>query len=584
MFRSSGVWSTSGFTLIGLIVTLTIMATVSGVAGFYYMQVLEERKVAIAKNELRTIATHVQAWLVNKGYPVITTTTLHFLVVDGKITGDETDDGSVAIYDPWGRPYALDPAEGVVYSLGPDDDTADSEFDNIRVPYSKMIDITAGNPTDYQEDNIPPTISPYGPTKIIPVKTKVYAEFKDHHGGAIDPNSVHMWIDSQDVLDLQSSSKGVVTSSMNAISYLTNGEFAQGVHTVVVQVQDGSGNIARREWTFEVDTQPIFVDISYPIQGGIYANAFQIQYEVRENTCVRWWLDWDELNIAGQDFIVPTSRNFTANYSVNPFSPSGQPGDHKRADLLPENVKDGLHYITLKCEDATGRINSAQSEIMMDNTTPTVYITQHPPGSTGNNPIILTTTIPCFKGWADDDMCIKTIEFTYKLWSAQTSGDPAVGDPLGPTTACPIDYRGDPPADWISLFNSASEEWSTTGDLKAVAGGYKNTTLPQDDFALIVEAVDLAGNRCSPVVTHFMIDMLAGGLHGLGFFDETYNPSGSEFDIHHMITGLTVGSLLPEEQAWAQTTGSVRFFCKQSDPASYWRVIIDDDSLMAAPI
>jgi len=569
-FPSSSI---AGFTLVGLVITLTIMATVSGIAGFYYMQVLEDRKLSIAKNELDTLAKHIGGYLVSRGYPRLTTTTLAFLAEAGTVTGGDVD-GEVVFIDPWGREYKIDPIAGVVYSEGMDEFSHD---DDLRRPYTKTIDYISLKPRTYTDDTVPPVIVAVAPTGVIRVNDPIVrATFVDHYGGVIDPNSVKLWMDSE--LLTEAPATGIDVSA-GQIIYTTSSYFADGEHRVVVQVADGAGNIARREWIFHIDTEPALLRITSPSQGSMIAGGFDINFIVQENKFKRWWIEWDELKfdgylsgaLQGEEVQIPGVLP-EINDGHHPIDPS--------APVLPfttSSFVDGLNYISLRLEDAAGRIYSDQMEILLDNTIPRVYITKQPEMSYGLAPTIMSTIMPDYAGWADDSLQVATVEFDFNVEGSPT----CTGTPMGPLTAPPVDFDGIPPSNWTALYNSSSEEWSTTGsELACSVGGWTNTTLePQQTYWLNIRARDLAGNESVEVTTNFIIDLLSGGIVDQSFTDSSYDVlSGlQKYEPYRVISGLKPAPLsaMPYTDR-AQTTGVVTFRTQQAQVGSWWEVVIDD--------
>lgn len=123
-----------GFTLIELLVVITILAVLAGAALPYVQNYVEESRIAKAKTDIEEIARAIAVYETREGEY-------------GK--GDVSDlTGrylNKAPIDPWGRPYVIATASGLVLSGGPDRDydvsnmKDDSNADNIQGPYQPPL-------------------------------------------------------------------------------------------------------------------------------------------------------------------------------------------------------------------------------------------------------------------------------------------------------------------------------------------------------------------------------------------------------------------------------------------------------------
>ncbi len=117
-----------GFTLIELLVVITILAILAGAALPYVQNYVSESRIAKAKSDLDEISRALVVYESREGdYNKGTVEDL---------TGRYLDRSPI---DPWGVPYVVATASGIVYSLGPDRKDADAgdqyAFDNIEVSY-----------------------------------------------------------------------------------------------------------------------------------------------------------------------------------------------------------------------------------------------------------------------------------------------------------------------------------------------------------------------------------------------------------------------------------------------------------------
>ena len=121
-----------GFTLIELLVVITIIAILAGAALPYVQNYVDESRQAKAKSDLDEIARALIVYESREG---------EYTKSDvSDLTGRYLDRSPI---DPWGVPYIVATASGLVYSLGPDRkdyDPADAtteqySYDNIEVSY-----------------------------------------------------------------------------------------------------------------------------------------------------------------------------------------------------------------------------------------------------------------------------------------------------------------------------------------------------------------------------------------------------------------------------------------------------------------
>lgn len=99
-----------GFTLIELLIVVAIIAVLVGVALPYYQNYVRETRITKAKHELDIIK---EALIKYNTFEDKKFSSTDLNVLQGNYLQQLT-------YDPWGRPYEVYPASGVVRSLGPD--------------------------------------------------------------------------------------------------------------------------------------------------------------------------------------------------------------------------------------------------------------------------------------------------------------------------------------------------------------------------------------------------------------------------------------------------------------------------------
>jgi hypothetical protein len=100
-------------------------------------------------------------------------------------------------------------------------------------------------------DATPPTIgneTPTGEAKVSTARPRIYATLNDGPGTGVNPQSVQITLDGQDV-----TANAIVTPQF--VTYQPQGALGEGSHTVAISAQDMVGNTARREWRFAIAAQ-----------------------------------------------------------------------------------------------------------------------------------------------------------------------------------------------------------------------------------------------------------------------------------------------------------------------------------------
>jgi general secretion pathway protein G len=150
-----------GFTLIELLVVITILAVLAGAALPYVQSYVEESRIAKAKTDLEEIARAIAVYETREG---------EYAKDDvSDLTGRYLNKAPI---DPWGKPYLVATASGLVVSGGPDRDT-DSEEDNVQAPYQpplalvqvKWVDKNQSGAVDIQ--NVPDQVQLYFSRKML---------------------------------------------------------------------------------------------------------------------------------------------------------------------------------------------------------------------------------------------------------------------------------------------------------------------------------------------------------------------------------------------------------------------------------
>ena len=154
-----------GFTLIELLVVITILAILAGAALPYVQSYVAESRIAKAKTDLEEIARALAVYETREGE--------YTKANVSDLTGRYLNKAPI---DPWGKPYKIATASGLVISGGPDRNDGESgsvAADNISAPYQpplalvqvKWLDRNQSGAVDTQ--NTPDQVQLYFSRKIM---------------------------------------------------------------------------------------------------------------------------------------------------------------------------------------------------------------------------------------------------------------------------------------------------------------------------------------------------------------------------------------------------------------------------------
>gem|GEM_PF-2056806 len=139
---------------------------------------------------------------------------------------------------------------------------------------------------------------------------------------------------------------GVSNTTLPTCANLT-GSWSDVTHTIWIWVNDTSGNEARDDVTFTIDSTAPLVEIIYPINGTTYLSVVDLNYTHSENLPDSCWYSNDS-GLTNQSEVV-AGTNFTAMETV-----------------------EGLNNWTVYCNDTVGNENSSVVFFTIDTTAPTI--------------------------------------------------------------------------------------------------------------------------------------------------------------------------------------------------------------------
>jgi general secretion pathway protein G len=134
MFRKNG-----GFTLLELLVVVTIIVILTGVVLPYVQGYVDDARFARAKQDLDELKQALALYETRRGEPYAPEATVLLTIGGATSTAKLVNRGYITKnpVDPWGSPYAIFGASGTVMCLGPDGQKCTA--DDIIVPFQPPL-------------------------------------------------------------------------------------------------------------------------------------------------------------------------------------------------------------------------------------------------------------------------------------------------------------------------------------------------------------------------------------------------------------------------------------------------------------
>lgn len=217
-----------GFTLLELLVVITILAILAGAALPYVQNYVKESRIAKAKADLEEIKKALAIYETREGTYNRTDVSL--------LTGKYLNNPPI---DPWGKAYVVATESGIVYSSGPD--RINGNYDDISVNYQpplalvqvKWIDANQSGAVDTQ--NVPDYLQLYFSRQVSATSPAVLTP--------ASANAYFSWTSGSDISTSLDWANFKLESAGNLITVpLANGVsncFGPGSDTL--RVSDGSG-------------------------------------------------------------------------------------------------------------------------------------------------------------------------------------------------------------------------------------------------------------------------------------------------------------------------------------------------------
>jgi parallel beta-helix repeat protein len=224
------------------------------------------------------------------------------------------------------------------------------------------------NPVEisYPSDTVPPKIVNLEPPNGLITNNRslrIQANYSDSWG--IKMNSIVLVVDGINV-----TSKSAITS--HGITYSPTEPFADGFHSIYLEIRDVFDNLATELWSFRIDTLSPIIFNSMPMDSSLLNNATP--------TISANYSDQSGIDV-GNALLKIDDANITMSANI---------GENGIEYLSPERLSEGFHTIYIEVKDKVGNLATRYWNFSIDTSAPIISNMQPSENSSinDNNPQI----------------------------------------------------------------------------------------------------------------------------------------------------------------------------------------------------
>lgn len=144
---------------------------------------------------------------------------------------------------------------------------------------------------DYQKPEVN-EISPADGEVINFNNPFVSIDYEDKGKSGIDVENVEMYFDNE---------KQIIKPTKQRVSIGTE-DLSEGTHQVMVILSDNASNMIKKEWTFFVDTEKPFLDITQPMESGTATNSDIYEFKGTVEEGAKVYINGDNVPLSGKEF------------------------------------------------------------------------------------------------------------------------------------------------------------------------------------------------------------------------------------------------------------------------------------------
>ncbi len=228
-----------GFSLMELMITLTIVAILASMAGIYYSSSVSESAEALTRSRLDMLSKKARAWMASHGGRV--PASLEELL-DGEGAASEA-----LTVDGWGRElmFSSDEADGVgILSVGADGLAGTSDDMTVKIP---VVVTPPSSPVAAPRDHLAPVVREVEPTGNVPNdRPTLRIRYVEQQSGLLE-DATRLYLDGT----LYKASSLEFEDGL--VSFTPPFPLSRGTHTVVVFLTDEAGNTSSFQWQFDIE-------------------------------------------------------------------------------------------------------------------------------------------------------------------------------------------------------------------------------------------------------------------------------------------------------------------------------------------